>query len=1369
MKKKTRMLIVPLLFAVGLFGGLSVLGSCASTGGSSSANNTSATTSSDVSNEEVLIRYNANGGVFDDNSTVKEEMVKKGSRLTAPIAPTRTGFSFSGWSQTKSSSDLWKFGTDVIESNVTLYAVWSEESAVILSVDGASVDSNTNEIFMVVNKDTDSVSLANKIVCSTNSTWKLYYDKLGQTEIPTKIAAGMSGILNNGENIFYIVVSSTEGDIVNVYTLKIHRSYAIYLTYSFQAVTLKTESVFSGYEISLDYIPEIKGYTFNHWMDIEDNRISKITPFESMSFYAYATPNEYTVTLNPDGGSLLDSETTRTVTYDDNYTLPVPTRTGYSFAGWYNNNTPLTDSEGKSLSIWKIAENTELTAKWTINDYILSLVNSNSEAGTISGSDTYTYGENVTIRATANEGYSFAGWYDSQGACVSTSRVYTFNMGLSETLTAKWNYVKLTLNYVIDGEVVKTETYTLENPIEELYQYETDDYFYGWYPSSTFSSSNSKVSSTNSLTIEGNSTYVYGTTLNTKFNFKYENGGYTITGYSDTKTEIEIPESINGLQVKKVGVNAFSGCSSLTSITIPNSVTSIGKSAFYGCSLLESITLPFVGETLDGTSNTHFGYIFGASSYSSNSSSVPTSLKEVIITGGESIASDAFDYCSKLTSITIPNSVTSIGSYAFYGCSSLTDVYYEGTLEDWCKISFESGSSNPMSYDSHFYIKNSNNEYEEVTEIVITETITSIGYQFYGFNNVTKITIPNSVTSIGKSAFYGCSSLESITLPFVGGTLNGTSNTHFGYIFGASSYSSNSSSVPTSLKEVIITGGTSIGDYAFSNCSSLTSVTIPNSVTSIGSDAFSGCSSLTDVYYEGILEDWCEITFKDSTSNPMSCASRFYIKNSNNEYEEVTEIVIPDTITSIGKYQFYGFTNVTKITIPNSVTSIGSEAFYGCSSLTDVYYEGTLEDWCKISFGSGSSNPMYYASHFYIKNSNKVYEEVTEIVIPDTITSIGNYQFYGFYNVTKITIPNSVTSIGKSAFYGCSSLESITLPFVGGTLNGTSNTHFGYIFGGSNFISVPTSLKEVIITGGESIASDAFDYCSKLTSITIPNSVTSIGSYAFSNCISLTNVYYEGTIEDWCKISFGSASSNPMYYALYFYIKNSNNKYAEVTKIVIPDTITSIGNYQFYGFYNVTKITIPNSVTSIGSEAFYKCSSLQYNGYGNCYYLGNEENPYLVLVKAKDTSITSATISENTKIIMSSAFSGCSSLESITLPFVGGTLNGTSNTHFGYIFGASSYSSNSSSVPTSLKEVIITGGTSIGDYAFSNCSSLTSVTIPNSVTSIGSDAFSGCSSLTIYCEANSKPSGWDSDWNSNRPVYWSGQWSYINGVPTRND
>ena len=482
----------------------------------------------------------------------------------------------------------------------------------------------------------------------------------------------------------------------------------------------------------------------------------------------------------------------------------------------------------------------------------------------------------------------------------------------------------------------------------------------------------------------------------------------------------------------------------------------------------------------------------------------------------------AFEGCSSLINIELPNSVTSIGDNAFWECSNLENVYYKGTIEDWCKISFKGLISNPMYYANNIYMLDENNEYEEVTEIVISETITEIGdYQFSGFKNVASIEIPNSVTSIGESAFYDCSSLTSIALPFVG---NGIYEIHFKYIFGM---------VPASLKEVIITGGTSIGYEAFNGCSNLTSIVIPNSVISIGDRAFLGCTSLTNIvipnsvtsigwyafyycsslenaYYKGTIEDWCKISFSDKVSNPASHASHIYMLNENNEYEEVTEIVIPETITKIGDYQFYKFREVTSIEIPSSIVKIRQDAFYKCSNLENVYYKGTIEDWCRISFSDFYSNPMPSASHIYMLDEKSEYEEVTEIVIPETITKIGNYQFCVFDNVTIITIPNSVTSIGESAFSGCSNLE---------------------------------------------------------------------------------NVYYKGTIEDWCKISF-SEDSNLMTYASHIYMLNENSEYEEVTEIVIPETITEIGEYQFCDFKSITSITIPNSVTYIGWNAFRGCSNL---------------------------------------------------------------------------------------------------------------------------------------------------------------------------------
>ena len=896
---------------------------------------------------------------------------------------------------------------------------------------------------------------------------------------------------------------------------------------------------------------------------------------------------------------------------------PTTEKEGYTFAGW-----------DRDLSL-PITEDTTISAIWTVNSDVSYKVEHYIEK--LDGS--YELKETENLSGTTDSEVT-PDTKNYEGFTSPTTQTVTILADGSQVVKYYYTRNSYTVTFVTNGgEAIASQSLKFE---ETLPQAIRDGYtFGGWYSDIALSIEITTVPA-NDITV-----YAYWTEENKPTDFQYSGtSSISITKYKTTDSIVVIPMYIGGVKVTSIGNSAFYNCSSLTSVTIPNSVTSIGNDAFEGCSSLKYNKYNN-GQYLGNSENPYL-VLVGVIDTSATSFTIHNSTKV--------ICGYAFKGCSSLTSVTIGNSVTSIGSYAFYNCT-----------------------------------------------------------------NLTSIEIPESIMTIGYQAFYNCSSLKSITLPFVGGTKDGTSYTSFGDIFGASSYSNNWSYVPASLETVVITGGTTIADYAFMECSNIISIEIPDSVTTIGSAAFYYCTGLTS------------INIPESVTTIGNSA--FY------GCSKLESINIPENVTTIEEGAFSGCSSLTSIVIPENVTTIGSYAFRGCTGLTSIKLPSTLTTIGDYAFYNCSS--------------------LESINIPENVTTVGQSAFYGCGSFTSIVIPENVTTIGQSAFYGCSSLKSITLPFVGYTKDGTSNTYFRYIFGASSYSDycLPASLKNVVITGGTTIADHAFYECSNITSIEIPDSVTTIGYQAFYGCSNLTSITLSDTLTTIGQSAFynctnftsieipdsvttigksafsgcsslesitlpfvgntkdGTSYTNFGYiFGTSNYSYNSNYVPASLKTVVITGG-TTIADYAFYGCKNIKSIILPDTLTTIGQYAFYDCSSFE-----------------------------SINIPESVTTIGQYAFQGCSSLESITLPFIGNTKDRTTYTNFGYIFGASYWSNNSSYVPASLKTVVITGGTTIADYAFNGCRNITSIEIPDSITTIGSNAFGGCFGLiSIMVESgNSK-------------------------------
>ena len=750
--------------------------------------------------------------------------------------------------------------------------------------------------------------------------------------------------------------------------------------------------------------------------------------------------------------------------------------------------------------------------------------------------------------------------------------------------------------------------------------------------------------------------------------------------------------------------------------------------------------------------------------YDSNQSPVynNSDVKKIVIEDGvTSIGDYAFRGCSSLTSITLPDSVTSIGDCAFVFCVGLSSITLPDSVTSIGDSAFKNCSS--------------------LTSITIPDRVTSIEpYAFDNCSSLTSITIPNSVTSIGASAFYNCRSLTSITIPDRVTSIESRAFT------GCSSLTS--ITIPDSV--------TSIGYATFAGCSSLTSITIPDSVTSIGESAFSNCSSLQTISLS------CKSTLKRSdfgdqadlvsyalhTLKKTEAKAATYTENGNKAYwtcehcgkyflsddsnpETATAVELSETVIPALKHKNATTRGVVE---PNGTKPGYSGDRYcpDCDTVLEKGYtywnEGNLTwkldaDGTLTISGTGTMKDYDYNNNPSPANQKK--GSVKKVVIKDGVTSIGNFAFYNCTSLTSITIPDSVTSIELAAFNNCNNLTSITIP--------DSVTSIG-----DSAFELCNKLSSITLSNNiTSIGNWAFHGC-HLTSITIPDSVTSIGAMAFYSCSNLQ------TISLSCKSSlkksdFGdkanlvsytnqhlltktaakaatcSESGNKEYWTCehcgkYFLSDDSNPETAkavEQSETILPaiqhknaelrnssePTETSPG-YSGDLYCPDCDTVVEKGYTYWIEDnltwKLYEDGTLNISGTGAMKDYDNDPSP-----ACRNSNVKKVVIEDGVTSIGNKAFDSCSSLTSITIP------NSVTN------IGAAAFDSCGS-----LTSITIPGSvTSIGTVAFYNCSGLTSITIPDSVTNIGAAAFDSCTSLktiSLSCKSSLKRSDFGEQVNS---------------------
>ena len=742
------------------------------------------------------IKFHANGG----DGTMSSRQGKTDEKVTLPQNLfTRNGYTFAGWSTSANGALVYTDKAEYTvgaEASVTLYAVWSaNENTIVFNANGG-----TGTMTAQTAKTGEEITLKENTFIRSGYTFLGWSTSFGGSVVYVNRATYKMGSASS----------------VSLYAVWEEKNYKI--TYDLQGGTVsgnKTSYTVNTASFMLNN-PQKEGYRFAGWTyagqttPVSDVMIAKGSTGDK-AFTANWTPIPYTITYDLDGG-----QHTNATAYniESAVVLSVPTKTGYTFAGWTydGQTTPVRDVTIPKGSMG----NKTFVAHWTPKQYTITY---NANGGTVTpAQQVVTYGTAYTLATPKRDGYAFLGWF-ADGGQVEDG---TWQRISSLTLMAQWEEIN---DYTLAVKTDQSDTGTVSGAgIYEAGSRATAKAtpylgyaFKGWYKDGTLVSTNTTYTFTIGANTTLSATFEEAAEM-ADFTFTATESTCTISGVKDkTKSAYVIPQYVTA-----IGDSAFAGCSNLSALTIPDSVTYVGADAFNGCNKL--IQTEKLVHYVDRWAIGH--------KHSSTFTDEGMPWNVVLRSSTVGIAAKAFYDCEVINGVNIPDSVITIGDYAFAGCYFLRDVIIGNSVESIGVHAFDG-----CRYLEKIIIPDSVitiGDYafmrcRELTEILLPKSVTSIGdYAFEGCYNLTDVIIGKNVVTIGAHAFDGCSSLNEIVIP-----------------------------------DSVIT----IGDYAFMRCRDLTEIVLPKSVTSIGDSVFGYCDSLARVYYGGTLQEWIPLGINTSINS----------------------------------------------------------------------------------------------------------------------------------------------------------------------------------------------------------------------------------------------------------------------------------------------------------------------------------------------------------------------------------------------------------------------------------------------------------------------------------------------------------------------